>query len=199
MAAAPALAGPFVQLNFAIKLIDKLRFINVKFGAVLTAFMGKIGGGGSSSATPQPNALNVSEGKLTFLNAYYSQNTVTVIKMILFLVVYSLRWPKEKLAEKLRKTRIIVKWRVYLVHIHSTVEFMLFNSSLTDAAFPGSTIMIFSFKKVRKLSVFQMALTLVYLTVACFYIMELIYVSIRWKYSTKINSLTLVVKKKQTN
>lgn len=196
MVAAPALAGPFVQLNYAIKLIDKLRFINVRFGSMLTAFMGKIGGGSSSSPVVQKNELTVSEGKLTRMNAYYSQNTVTTVKMVLFMLLYSLRWPKRRFVEDIRKSRAIVKWRVYLAHAHSTVEFMLFNSSLCDATFPGSTMLIYYFKSVRKMSIFQLLLTQLYLTLAMLYVLELIYISIRWKYSSKLNQLSLVVQKK---
>ena len=101
MLVAPALAGPFVQLNYAIKLIDKLRYINVRFGSVLTAFMSKIGGGGSSETAEDVNEFNVSEGKLTFYKARYSLGSVTMGKMILFLVLYILRQPKIKMIEEL--------------------------------------------------------------------------------------------------
>ena len=40
-------------------------------------------------------------------------------------------------------------------------------------------------------------MTFLYLLVATFYVLELIHVSIRWKYSSKINKLTLVVEKKR--
>ena len=126
----------------------------MKFGAVLTAFMGKVGGGASSSPTVQENEINATEGKLTFYNAYFSHKAVPIAKMILFMLLYSLRWPKRRFVEETRKSQVVTKWRIYLAHAHSTVEFMLFNSSMCDAAFPGSTILIYFFKSVRKISFF---------------------------------------------
>jgi hypothetical protein len=100
--ASPGLAGPFISLVAVIKLLDKVRFINVRYGKILGSFLNVIAGGVEDDDLELDDSgmkLNREYGKLTILKADYEVEFLTKVKACLFMLFMSLRFLKNSFAK----------------------------------------------------------------------------------------------------
>jgi hypothetical protein len=91
----PAMAGPFISLVAVIKLLDKVRFINVRYGIILGSFLDSIAGAKQDEdEDPTLKIINAENGKLTKLGAEFEVKLMTKIKVYLFLFFFCMRFLK---------------------------------------------------------------------------------------------------------
>lgn len=195
----PATAGVFVQLNQVVKLIDKLRYLNVVFGGTLSSFINKLSGIDTTKEQENPNKdedsqITIKYGKLTKLHAKYVLDLGTYIKVIAFLVLFFLRLFVYNMRNNLlNKDGEIIKWKVYLTNIHYTVEFMGFNSAFNGCLFPILVSLLYSIYKVRIFPLFDLVMSIIYLIITTYYLLEMLRASKSIKYSLNLNNLSSIV------
>jgi len=113
--------------------------------------------------------------------------------MVLFLFVYFMRTQKIFIKKQLLKTNKIVKWKVHFIHYQSVLEFLLFNTSITEVSFSATILYLFKIRRIRNIRNSTVIFNLIYLFFAGIYLFELILISMSLKYSIKIQNLAEVV------
>lgn len=106
IASNPATAGVFIQLNQVVKLIDKIRFLNIVFGKNLSSFVDLLSGFDRTKEIKNPNKdkhnrITAKYGKLTKYKAQYVLDLGTYIKVNVFLLLFFLRFLVYKMRNNL--------------------------------------------------------------------------------------------------
>lgn len=143
----------------------------------------------------EDKSLTGNYGKLTHLYAPYTLDFMLKIKMIIFLICYACRGFMQIVRRTVydEEKEKLVKWKLYASNIHYVLEFMSFNSSLISASFPGIIMYQFKIYNVRMIPILDLALVLVYLIVATFYLIEMVFISTSKRYSTVLNNLSICI------